>query len=288
MERLKQRAVRVVSGTEKQPRCLSTRRALGRLAAIVLVCLTGALAIVSPGPALALPSVLAQGKAVPIPGFPHTGNILGAGAAVQAEVRITGTEYFGSPPPLTGITVFLPRGVKIDTHDFPTCPFQVIVEEREPRKCPKGSAAGPPGRVQGVVSCGEERVGETAEILSFFAPGGGLEFLVDGHSPVSLEIPGTSRLLQPGSLPGFGPEFTGKVPLVETVPGAPDASAEKINITLGAAIRRHGKVFYYGRVPKTCPPGGFRVRSELTFGEPSDVSKPETVVVPFRAPCPRR
>ena len=31
------------------------------------------------------PTVTFKAKAVPIPGFPHTGNILGAGAAVQAE-----------------------------------------------------------------------------------------------------------------------------------------------------------------------------------------------------------
>ena len=153
-------------------------------------------------PALALPTVTATGKAIPIPGFPQTGDILGAGAAVQAEVRITGTEYFGSPPPLIGITVYLPRGVKIDTRDFPTCPAQVLVEEREPRKCPKNSSAGT-GKVTGVVSFGAERVGETAEILAFLAPGGGLEFLVDGHTPVALEIPGTAQLLNREDAPGL-------------------------------------------------------------------------------------
>ena len=36
------------------------------------------------------PTVTFKAKAVPIPGFPHTGNILGAGAAVQAESTIKG------------------------------------------------------------------------------------------------------------------------------------------------------------------------------------------------------
>ena len=38
-----------------------------------------------------------KAKAVPIPGFPHTGNILGAGAALKLEYTITGTEYDGLP-----------------------------------------------------------------------------------------------------------------------------------------------------------------------------------------------
>jgi hypothetical protein len=245
------------------------------------------LALAAPLSAFALPTVIARGRAVKIPGFPNTGNILGAGAAVQAEVRISGTEYGGYPPPLIGITVDLPKGVKIDTHDFPTCPSALILEQREPSKCPKGSSAGPTGHAYGVVSFGTQRVEETAEILSFLAPGGGLEFLVVGHSPVALEVPGSSRLVLHGP-PGFGPQFTGPVPLVETVPGAPDASVERIEITLGTAIRKHGKTYYYGRVPHSCPKGGFRVRSEFTFGEPGDLSRPETVVVPFRAPCPKR
>jgi hypothetical protein len=239
-------------------------------------------------PAAAAPTVFARGKAVPIPGFPHTGNFFGAGAAVKAEVLISGAEYGGFPPPLIGISVYLPTGVHLHPQGFPTCPRQTILEEREPRRCPPGSAAGPPGRAEGVVAFGGERVKEAVEIFSFFAPHGGFEFLSVGHSPVSLEIPSAARLLHPSGGGGFGPEFSGEIPLVLTVPGAPYASVETIEITLGAAIRRHGKPIYYGTVPRKCPQGGFRVKSEFTFAENGDVGTPETVVVPFRAPCPTR
>ena len=50
-----------------------------------------------------------QSKGRPIPGFPGTGNIKGAGAAVQAEYTISGTEYGGYPPPVEGINFYLPR-----------------------------------------------------------------------------------------------------------------------------------------------------------------------------------
>jgi hypothetical protein len=239
-----------------------------------------------PAVAWAAPTVTVTGRAVSIPGFAHTGNYFGAGAAVRARITISGSEYGGFPPPLIGISVYLPKGVRLHPQGFPTCPVKAIVEEREPRKCPRGSAAGPPGKVYGVVAFGREQVKEDGEILSFFAPGGGFEFLTLGHSPVLLEIPTTARLLHPSGGGGFGPEFTGQIPLVETVPGAPDASVQAIDITIGAAIRRHGRPIYYGTVPTTCPRGGFRAKTEFTFARNGDTSTPETVTVPVRAPCP--
>lgn len=254
---------------------------------LALAAILALAALASPTVSPATPTVTVRGRAVPIPGFPHTGNYYGAGAAVRAEIAISGTEYGGFPPPLIGISVLLPAGVVLHPHDFPTCPVKVIVEEREPRHCPAKSAAGPVGRVDGVVAFGHEQVKESAEILSFFAPGGGFEFLTEGHSPVSLEIPSTAQLVRSGG-GGFGPEFSGEVPLVETVPGAPDASVETIDITIGAAIRRHGRTNYYGTVPKTCPRGGFKARVDFTFAQGGDTATPETVDVPVRAPCPAR
>jgi hypothetical protein len=250
--------------------------------------LLGVLMLALPGVAAAAPTVTIKGEAVPIPGFPHTGNIFGAGAAVRAEIAISGSEYGGFPPPLIGVNVYLPTGVKLHPQGFATCPPKTIIEEAEPERCPKGSAAGPIGKVYGVVSFGETRVHETVELLSFFAPGGGFEFFARGRTPVSLEIPTTARLVSPNGGAGFGPEFVGEIPLVETVPGAPYASVENIDITIGAAYRKHGKPVYYGTVPKTCPAGGFRVKAEFIFAENGSVAAPETVSVPFRAPCPRK
>ncbi len=63
-----------------------------------------------PGVASAAPTVTFKAQAVPITGFPHTGNILGAGAAVLAEYKIEGTEYGGFPPPIIGVNFYLPTG----------------------------------------------------------------------------------------------------------------------------------------------------------------------------------
>jgi hypothetical protein len=235
----------------------------------------------------AQPTVKVTGRAVPIPGFPHTGNIFGAGAAVRAEVTISGTEYGGFPPPLIGITAYLPAGVKLHPQGFPTCPTKTIVEEKAPEMCPKGSAAGPVGKVYGVVSFGTTRVKESAEVSSFFAPDGGLEFFTAGHTPVVLEVPSSATFTNLDGGAGFGPKLIAQVPLVETVPGAPDASVEAIDITLGAAYRKNGKTVYYGRVPNKCPRGGFPARSELTFAGLGGLSQ-QTVTVNFKAPCPRK
>jgi hypothetical protein len=257
---------------------------LRALAVCVAIAALGVCAL--PGAAGAAPIVHVRGEAVPIPGFPHTGNILGAGAAVQAELQIIGSEYFGSPAPLIGVTVFLPTGVKLYPSKFPTCPRAVIFEQKEPRKCPKESRAGS-GIASGVVSLGNERVHETATIEAFYGPHSTMEFFTFGHSPVVLEIPSEAHFLTLTGGHGYGPVSFAEVPLVEDLPGAPDASVEDIKIKLGSAIRRHGKPIYYGTVPKTCPKGGFRVKVEMTFAGLSGLTQ-QTVAVPFTSPCPRR
>jgi len=242
------------------------------------------------GVASAAPTVKFKAEAVPIPGFPHTGNIYGAGAAVHAEYSIEGTEYGGFPPPLIGVNFFLPKGTKIHNTGFPTCAKSNLEPSgRGPSACPKGSAAGPVGNVLGIVAFGKERVPEEATIESFYAPGGGIQFFTAGHSPVSLEILSSGHYTALGGAGGFGPELITEVPLVETVPGAPDASVEHINVRAGSAYKSGKKVVYYGTVPKKgqCPKGGFLIKSELMFAGLGGLS-PQTVTVSYKAPCPRK
>ena len=66
-----------------------------------------------PASASATPTVTFKARAVPIPGFRHTGNILGAGAALQVQYTIAGTEYGGFPPPLIGVNFYTPAGTAI-------------------------------------------------------------------------------------------------------------------------------------------------------------------------------
>jgi hypothetical protein len=260
-----------------------------RAPVVALLCLCVSVAALGlPAGALAAPRVTVKAKIVPIPinpsspnspTYPGTGNILGAGAGLEAELTISGTEYGGYPSPITQVVAELPQGTKLHQAGFATCPIATL-ESHEVQRCPKKSYAGPTGEVLGVVSFGGTRVQEKATIQGFFAPEGKLAFFTEGRTPASIEI------LTIGSLstapPPFGPMFTVPVPLVITVPEAPYASVLSIKGKIGAAYKQGKKLISYGTVPKTCPKGGFKGKVEITF-----LSGEKSTVEPT-VPCPKR
>jgi hypothetical protein len=258
-----------------------------RASTIVAALALGVLAL--PAVASAVPTVTFKAKAVPIPGFPHTGNIYGAGSAVEAEYTIAGTEYLGAPPPIIGVNFYLPSHTVLHPSGFPSCSKSTL-EQTGPSGCPKGSAAGPVGSVTGFVNFGHEPVVEDSELSSFYQTGGGFLFFTDGHSPVSLEIIANGHYVNLSGAGGFGPELITEVPLVPSVPGAPFASVSSIHIKAGSAYKAHGKTIYYGRVPKKgqCPKGGFNIKTEIIFAENGEPSHPVTVTKTYKAPCPRK
>jgi hypothetical protein len=246
----------------------------------------GLAALSLPGLAAAVPTVTVRAKIVPISGFPGTGNKLGAGAAVESQLTISGAEYGGFPPPLIGVNVFLPKGTVLHPSGFPVCKPEILEPAgRGPKHCPKGSAAGPVGKATGVVAFGSEIVPETVTIEPFYAPGGGLEFFTFGHSPVLLEVLSKAHYVAANGL--YSKELIAEVPLVETVPGAQDASVKTISVKVGSAIRRNGKAIYYGRVPKKCPKGGFPAKVELTFAGLGGLTQ-ATVTKTLKVACPPR
>jgi hypothetical protein len=228
--------------------------------------------------AVATPKVTFQITPVPIPGFPGTGDILGAGAGVEVQVGIAGTEYGGFPSPLVGMTIYAPSGVDVDTTGFGSC-APAVLEADGPSGCPKSSRAGPTGEGLGVVSFGGQPVNEKVSIQSFFAPMGGLTFYAVGRMPTAFEI------LEKGywsmaSAP-YGPELTVELPLVETVPGADDASILSFKVQVGAAYKRDRKTVSYITLPRRCPKGGAPLKAELKF------MSGETVTIADRQPCPK-
>jgi hypothetical protein len=255
-----------------------------RRAFMGLLGISMAFAALGSGTALAVPIVTITAKIVPIPGFPNTGNKLGAGAAVESKVTISGTEYGGFPPPLIGVNVFLPKGTVLHPTGFPTCPVSTLEPTGiGPKGCPKGSRAGPVGRVRGEVAFGTKVVPEEATIESFYAPGGGLEFFTFGHEPTVLEVISTAHYVNASGI--YSHELIAEVPLVETVPGAQDASVTSISVKVGSAIKQHGKTIYYGSVPKKCPTGGFPAKAELTFAGLGGLTQ-ATVTKNIKVPCP--
>lgn len=268
--------------------------------------LLGSLAVLGlPAVASAAPTVTFKAKAVPIPKpgggtYPHTGNILakkgGLGSALEANYVIDGSGYGATPqkpaggiPPLAAVNFYLPAGAKINSAGFGKCTEDVL-KNTGPTGCSKSSVASPVGNALGEVTFGTERVPETATLQAFFA-GNGLLFYVNGSSPVSLEFISSGTYVSYNK-EGYGLELKTTVPAIATVPGAPLASTKNINIKVGAAIKKGKKLLSYGTLPKTCPKGGFPVKSELIFGgsyggEREFGIPAETVSVTYKSPCPK-
>jgi hypothetical protein len=236
--------------------------------------------------ASATPTVAFTMRAVPIPGFPHTGNILGAGAEATLNFVIGGSEYFGDAPPVIGFRFYAPAGGAVHIDGWPTC-SEATLANIGPSGCPHGSKAGPIGTLLGYVTFGDERVEETGELFPFFRPDGGLEYFARGLSPVDIEAAALGRFSHLGGIDGYGFEEEEEVPLIATVPEGPDASIRTITGRFGAAMKLHGRTIYYFRLPRSCPPGGFPLKTEVTFAEDGDPSKPEIVSALSSAPCPR-
>ena len=107
-----------------------------------------------------------------------------------------------------------------------------------------------------------------------------MEFFGDGVTPVSIEVLSKGKVVS--SSPPFGPTVEAEVPLIESVPGALDASIKVISVQVGAAYKKGKKTTYYITVPKKCPAGGFPVKSVMSFlgGATAEAS--------YKAPCPKK
>jgi hypothetical protein len=248
------------------------RRACASQVLLLLACL------VLTGTASASPTVSFELTPIPVPGFPGTGDILGAGAEVEAKVTISGTEYGGFPSPLVGAAFYSPAGVKVAPAGFGDC-ASAVLEADGVGGCPKDSRAGPTGEGLGVVSFGGERVNERVSIQDVFAPGGGLTFYVVGQTPTSFQVLEKAYWTTAGA--PYGPELVIEVPLVETVPGADDASILSFRVKLGAAYKKAGKTVSYLTLPQSCPRQGFPLKAEFKF------LSGEAVTVGYRQPCPK-
>ena len=215
-----------------------------------------------PAAASAAPTVTFKAVAIPIPGFPHTGNILGAGAALKIEFKIKGTEYDeGHPPPLIGVNVRFPSGSKLHPQGFPTCSPTALKEIGEPAigtaACPKRSLLTfPVSKPQPIgenaaheilanesYGLGVVKIGngpppeEKTRVQGFFAPGGGLEFFTKGVTPTLLEFISPGKVTN-SSGGGFGPRPSPKCRSSKRCPGPPTPRWKRSSSTPAPRSRR--------------------------------------------------
>jgi hypothetical protein len=242
-----------------------------------------------------------KAKAIPVPkkgggSWAGTGNILGAGAAVEAEYEFAGEGYgptaakpSGGIPPISQVNFYLPAGAKLHPAGFAQC-TEATLHNVGPSGCPAGSSASPIGRALGEVQFGAERVAEETELSAFFGEGG-LLFYTIGHTPTSLEIVSKGKYKN-SHQPPYGEEVEVLVPPVASVPGAPLASVKEIKIKTGAARKSGKKIISYGTLPTKCK-GGLPVKTEVIFGGEFGGARnfgipAKTVTATYKAPCPRK
>jgi hypothetical protein len=246
------------------------------------MCVVPVVLVVLGLPAFASAATVTGVKAAikPIPGFPETGNILGAGAEVEVEGKLEGDELPGGLPLQTRkLVLYFPAGTKIDPTGFPTCTVAKL-EEAGPEGCPKQSriADGTVG-VADQIGMGEA-TREIGALEVYVAPGNGVVAYANAAAPISAQIIIPAHW-ETAPAP-YGPKLTFEIPLVDSVPGALPVSGTSLHVKAGAAIRKGGKTYYYGRVPAKCPKGGFPGKGEVTL------EGGQNIVTELKVPCPTR
>jgi hypothetical protein len=158
--------------------------------------------------------------------------------------------------------------------------------------CPANSIMGH-GKATAELLFGSQIVTESASITVARAPDqkGYLALLlyISGPSPVNTQILSPAQLLPAGGL--FGGRLDIELPLVPSLPGAPDIAIVQLSVTLGPLGLTYyetvgGQTLAYRPtgilLPHPCPRGGFPFAAEFDFVDDSRASAAATI------PCPGR
>jgi hypothetical protein len=200
----------------------------------------------------------------------------GRTSTVSLGVRIVPGAGEIVPPPLTEVSLRFPAGLAITLSGLgiDTC-SQTTLESAGPTACPADSWMGE-GEAVAELPIHHEPFREEARVAIFRGPEVDehlvMIFYVYGETAVNAEIILSGQLL-PESRP-FGGRLAIEMPLVQTLPGAPDLAVSELSFVLGPPgltyyERVHDKVVPYTpngiRLPEHCPRGGYPFAIELGF-----------------------
>jgi hypothetical protein len=197
------------------------------------------------------------------------------------------------PPPLTAVDVSYPGdlGIALSELGLATC-TPTTLEIFGPEGCPANALMGY-GTATAEIQIGPEIERESANITLIRAPTQNgrlaLLFYADAVSPVSAQLVFPGLLLPAGSA-RFGGRININVPVIPSVPNAPDVAVVKLTSTLGPEHltyyeHTHGHTLAYNPkgilLPNTCPRGGFPFTATFGFLDDTHAYAHTTV------PCPR-
>jgi hypothetical protein len=217
---------------------------------------------------------------------------LGHGTTLEFGARIS--EPRGRvPPPLTELDVRYPSvlGIAVGGLGLVTC-SRPNLETYGLGACPADSRMGE-GSALAEIPVGPVVVKEHAEVAILRAPEQenhlALLFYASGISPVFAHIAFSGQLL-PAPAP-YGARIHIDVPLVPSLPGAPDVSVVRLHATLGPRgltyyERVRGRLVAYKPrgilLPRKCPRGGFAFGATFGFLDGSHAR------ARYSVPCPAR
>jgi hypothetical protein len=221
---------------------------------------------------------------------------LGQGTTVNVSAHIAAPPD-RVPSPLSELDIRYPSDLGFDVSGLglATC-SQATLETLGPDGCPADSRMGQ-GSALAEVPFGPEIIQETAAVAIVRAPREGqlaLLFYANGETPVSAPIifPG---LLLPG--PGSEESIHINVPLVPSLPEAPDVAVVELHATLGP----HGLTYYEHvhdqlvayhpqgvLLPNKCPHRGFAFSATFSFLDGSHARAYAVVPCPLEGRRARR
>jgi hypothetical protein len=207
-----------------------------------------------------------------------------AGAPTLAQGGATFTSTTGLvPSPLSRVSIIGPAGLGLDLKGSATC-SAITLESRGPGACPARSVAGSGGGM-GIFELGAQIIEEPFTVELFLANNkpGHYEVLlyVNAVTPVSVQLVLHGPIANQPKPYGLG--FSFDVPEVKTLPGASNASVKSAHITLGATPAERKRFHVKGIiVPKTCPKGGFPVKTEFGFEDGTTVIAKNTIACPTK------
>lgn len=214
--------------------------------------------------------------------------VLGGQTTILFSFRIS-TPGREAPAPLTAVSLAYPANIGLVTSGLglETCDAAQLEAQG---RCPPDSLMGY-GRALVELPIGPEAIPEEGEITTWMAP---LEhghlallFYAEGQTPVKAGLIFTAQLLaapQP-----FGGRLVTSIPIIPTLPEAPDAAVVQMTSTIGPmnvtyyAQFRGRRVAYHPAgllLPSACPRGGFPFAATFTFLNGSHASARASV------PCP--
>jgi hypothetical protein len=197
------------------------------------------------------------------------------------------------PPALTAVTLSYPNnlGIALSRLGLATCTATQL-EASGVSGCQENSIMGF-GNATAEISLGSDVVGEPVPITILRAPN------EEGHIALLFDAVGSTPLNTSAVFPGallpapapFGGQVSIDVPLIPSVPGAPNVSIVRLRATLGPSGVTYfkaleGRTIVYQPpgilLPNSCPKGGFPFAAQLSFVDGSHTSAQAT------DPCPAR